>query len=238
VTVDLKPWGRWSTLGLGLTALFSGQGAALAMLVWWYGLGLNHWSDLTVNGVLVILSVYIATIVQLALLAAMTRRTGVGTMVYLGFILPRKRDLVLGIVVIAIVSAAGDAAIKLLGFNPVTQFQVDVYRTASAAGWLPWLWLALVVVGPIGEETLFRGFLFRGWHRSPRDTWIVITVTALLWALSHAQYNPYFMFQVFLFGLLLGWFRFKSESTILTILLHGLVNFQAMSETVLTFNDA
>jgi hypothetical protein len=69
VTVDLKPWGRWSTLGFGLTALFGGQGAALAMLIWWYGLDLNHWSDLMVDGVLVILSVYIATIVQLALLS-------------------------------------------------------------------------------------------------------------------------------------------------------------------------
>jgi CAAX prenyl protease-like protein len=38
------------------------------------------------------------------------------------------------------------------------------------------------VVAPIGEETLFRGFLFRGWHRSPRDAWPVI-VTASLWAL-------------------------------------------------------
>jgi CAAX protease family protein len=237
VTKDLKPWGRWSTLGLGLVALFGGQGAALAALIWWYGLGLNRWSDLMVDGVLVILSVYIATIVQLALLALMTRRTGVGTMVYLGLTPPRKRELVLGIVVIAIVSAAADGAIKILGFNPVTQFQVDVYRTASAANWLPWLWLAVVVVGPIGEETLFRGFLFRGWHRSPRDIWIVITVTALLWALSHAQYNPYLMSQVFLFGLLLGWFRFKSGSTILTILLHGLVNFQAMLETV-TFKNA
>jgi uncharacterized protein len=238
VIKDPKPWGRWSTLGLGLVALFGGQGAALTALIWWYGFSLNHLSDLMVDGVLVILSVYIATIVQLALLALMTRRTGLGTMVYLGLTPPRKRDLVLGIVVVVIVSVASDGAIKIFGLNPVSHFQEDVYRSASAAGWLPWLWLALVVVGPIGEETLFRGFLFRGWHRSPRDIWVVITLTALLWALSHAQYNPYLMFQVFLFGLVLGWFRFKSGSTILTILLHGLVNFQALLETVLTFKNA
>ena len=65
-----------------------------------------------------------------------------------------------------------------------TQFQLDIYRTASAAGWLPWLLLTVVVVTPIGEEMLFRGFLFRGWHRSPRDVWPVIVVTALLWAVA------------------------------------------------------
>jgi membrane protease YdiL (CAAX protease family) len=37
--------------------------------------------------------------------------------------------------------------------------------TAGAAGWLPWLWLTIVVVTPIGEETLLCGFLFRGWQR-------------------------------------------------------------------------
>src|SRR5262249_40270717 len=71
------------------------------------------------------------------------------------------------------------------------QFQLDTYRTASAAGWLPWLLFTVVVMAPIGEETLFRGFLFRGWHRSPRDIWPVIVVTAMLWAVVHLQYDPY-----------------------------------------------
>ncbi len=237
MTGDLRRWGRWSTLGLGLIALFGGQGVALTTLIWRYGLSLTHWSDLMVDGVLVTLSVYIATVVQVALLALMTRRTGAGTAIYLGLILPHKRDLLLGLGIVAIVGVAADGVSRILGFNLVTQFQLDIYRTASAAGWLPWLWLALVVVGPIGEETLFRGFLFRGWHRSPSDARVAIIITALLWALSHAQYNPYFMGQVFVFGLLLGWFRFKSGSTILTILLHGLVNFQGMLETVVASSN-
>jgi CAAX protease family protein len=234
---DLRPWGRWSTLGLGLVALFGGQGVALMTLIRWYGLSLTHWSDLMVDGVLVTLSVYIATAVQVALLALMTRPTGASTAMYLGLTLPHKRDLLLGIGIVAIVGAAADGVSRILGLNLVTQFQLDIYRTARVAGWLPWLWLALVVVGPIGEETLFRGFLFRGWHRSPSDAWVAIIITALLWALSHAQYNPYFMGQVFVFGLLLGWFRFKSGSTILTILLHSLVNFQGLLETVVASSN-
>jgi hypothetical protein len=37
---DVKPWGRWATLGLGLTAMLVGQMTALTAVMWWYGLGL------------------------------------------------------------------------------------------------------------------------------------------------------------------------------------------------------
>ena len=234
---DLKPWGRWATLGLGVIALFGGQMVALATLIRWYGLSLTRVSDLMVDGVLVTVSICIGTTVQVALLALMARQTGAGTAVYLGLTLPRKRDLLLGIVAVASFVAAADGVSRILGYNLVTQFQLDIYRSASAAGWLPWLWLAIVVVAPIGEETLFRGFLFRGWHRTPRDTWAAIIATALLWALTHVQYNPYFMAQVFVIGLVLGWFRWKSGSTILTMLLHGLVNFEGMVETVIAVHS-
>ena len=140
--------------------------------------------------------------------------------------------MLLGIIAVAILAVAADGISWILGYNLVSQFQLDIYNSASAAGWLPWLLLTLVVVAPIGEETLFRGFLFRGWHRTSRDSWAVIMITALLWALTHVQYNPYFMAQVFVIGLVLGWFRWKSGSTILTMLLHGLVNFEGVVETV------
>ncbi|SRR5712691_4508050 len=125
-----------------------------------------------------------------------------------------------------------------MGFSgcSVTQFQLDIYRTASAAGYLPWQWLTAVVVTPIGEETLFRGFLFRGWHRSPRHAWPVIIATALLWAFIHVQYDLYVIAQVFVYGLVLGWFRWVTRSTILAMLLHGLINFEGMLETFIAFH--
>jgi membrane protease YdiL (CAAX protease family) len=232
MTGEFKPWGRWATLGLGLIALFGGQIVALLALIRWYGVSLTRWSDLVTDGVLVTVSVCIATAVQVALLLLMAWPTGTGVVAYLGLTAPRKRDLLLGIIVVAILTAAADGVSWILGYSLVSQFQLDIYNSASAAGWLPWLLLVLVVVAPIGEETLFRGFLFRGWHRSPRDIWAVIIVIALLWALTHVQYNLYYMTQVFLIGLVFGWFRYKSGSTILTMLLHGLVNLESTIETV------
>jgi uncharacterized protein len=234
---DVKPWGRWATLGLGLIALLTGQAVALALLAWRYGLGLSHWTDLAVDGVAVTLIICLSTPVQVLLLALMARQTGATVADYLGLKLPHKSDVLLGIIAVVIFSVVGYGVSWLLGQNIVTSFQRDIYRTANAAGWLPWLWLAVVVVAPIGEETLFRGFLFRGWHRSPRDAWPVIIVIALLWAFIHMQYELYAITQVFVVGLLLGWFRWVTGSTILTMLLHGLINFEGMVETFVTFHN-
>ena len=150
---------------------------------------------------------------------------------YLGLIWPRRGEVVFGVTAMVVMIVAGNVLSWLLGRNLVTPFQLDIYKTASAGGWLLWLWLAIVVFTPIGEEILFRGFLFRGWLRSPRDVWPVIVVTSLLWALIHVQYDWYTIGQIFVFGLLLGWMRWATGSTLLTILLHALINSEGMIET-------
>jgi uncharacterized protein len=237
VISDVKPWGRWATLGLGVVALLTGQAVALTALIWWTGQGLVHWADIAGDGVAVTLVTCIATPVQVILLALMARRTGASASDYLGLVSPRQRDLVRGIIAALIFIGAGNGFSWLVGHNIVTQFQLDIYRTASTAGWLPWLWLTIVVVAPIGEETLFRGFLFRGWHRSPRDAWVAIAVTAILWAIIHVQYDLYVIAQVFVCGLLFGWFRWVTGSTVLTMLLHGMVNFEGLLETLMALRS-
>jgi len=44
--------------------------------------------------------------------------------------------------------------------------------------------------------------------------------------------NRYVTGQVFAFGVLLGWMRWCTGSTLLTILLHGMINVEGMLETV------
>jgi len=211
--------------------MLAGQTAALTAVIWWYGISFTRLPDFASDGVVATMIICISTPVQVSLLALMARQAGFSAVEYLGLALPRKGDVVIGIIVVSGFVVLADGTSWLLGRDIVTQFQLDLYRTASAAGWLPLLLLTVVVVAPIGEETLFRGFLFRGWHRSPRDAWAVIIVTALLWAVVHLQYDLYYMAQVFAYGLVLGWFRWATGSTILTILLHGLINFEGMVET-------
>ena len=219
------------TLFLAAVALLAGQMAALLALTWWYGQSLGHLPNFSGDGAAISLIIAVSTPVQVGLLALFARRTGAGVADYLGLIWPRRGEVLFGLCALVVMIVAGNVLSWLLGRGLVTPFQLDIFKTASAGGWLLWLWLAVVVLTPVGEEILFRGFLFRGWLRSPRDAFAVIVITSLLWALIHVQYDWYTIGQIFIFGLLLGWMRWASGSTILTILLHALINSEGMIET-------
>lgn len=228
-----RPWGRFASFGLAFIALLSGQMAGLMALTWWYGAGLGRLPDFSGDGIAVTFIILVSTPVQLMLLATFAKRASVSAAEYLGLIMPRRSELVFGVAATAALIIAGNVLSWLLGQNIVTPFQTGISRTAGEAGGLALLslWLAVVVVTPIGEEILFCGFLFRGWLQSPRDVWPVIVAVALLWALIHAQYDWYVLGQVFVFGLLLGWMRWATGSTILTIVLHAMINLEGMIET-------
>jgi uncharacterized protein len=231
LNATIKPLGRGATLALGVFALLAGQLAALLALTWWYGLGIGHLPDFSGDGAAIAVVIAVSTPVEVGLLALFARRTGASAADYLGLIWPRRGEVVFGVAAIVVIIIAGNALSWLLGRSLVTPFQLDIYKTASADGWVLWLWLSIVVLTPVGEEILFRGFLFRGWLRSPRDAFAVIVIIALLWALIHIQYDWYTIGQIFIFGLLLGWMRWATGSTLLTILLHALINSEGMIET-------
>jgi len=233
---DPQPWGRLATFGLGLVALLGSQAAALLALSWWFGRGIAQMPDFSGDGVAVTIVIFVSIPIQLVLLYLMAQRPGITAADYLGLKLPSRGELMFGAAATVTLIILGNALSWVLGRFIVTPFQLDIYRTADAAGWLPLLWVAVVVVTPIGEESLFRGFLFRGWLRASRDVWAVIAITAFLWAIVHVQYDWYIIAQVFCFGLLLGWLRWATGSTILTMLMHGLINFEGMLETLIALH--
>ena len=114
----------------------------------------------------------------------------------------------------------------LAGRNIVDRFQSDIYQAAITANLLPILLVAITIFIPIGEETLF----------APQHAWPVIVFTAGLFAIVHVQYDWFLIAQVFAFGVLFGWIRWASGSTILTMVMHALVNLEGMVETMLTFS--
>jgi membrane protease YdiL (CAAX protease family) len=83
--------------------------------------------------------------------------------------LPTPRDVAIAIAALAVAIAAADAITFALGKDLVPAFQIELHRTAREEGSLPWLWLAIIVAAPVGEELLFRGFMFRGFVHEPRD---------------------------------------------------------------------
>ena len=233
---DIKPWGVFATFVLGAIALLIGQFSGIAAIGWWYNFDLRQIAGVSQHGGAIVLFIFVSAPAQVAVLLAAAAYKG-NAASYLGYKLPRRSEVVVGIAALAVLIAIGDTVSWLAGRNIVDRFQTDIYQAAQNANLLAFLLIAITVFIPVTEESLFRGFLFRGWLRSPRHAWPAIVVTAGLFAVIHVQYDWFLIAQVFAFGLLFGWMRWATGSTILTMLLHALVNLEGMIETILTTNS-
>jgi uncharacterized protein len=228
----MKVWGYWATLGWTVLAFLAGQFAGFAVLLW---LRAGDWDSvlqMTFDGVLVTIFLVIFNPVTIAILALAARLVGADVSDYFALKWPSARDLGVGIAGLIILIVIGDALLYLSGRDLVTSFQLQSYTSAAAAGWLGPMLLAAIVVAPAGEEAVFRGFLFRGWVRSPRSVWPAVIVISMLWAALHIQYDWTGVLQIFVIGLFLGWMRWRSGSLVLTFLLHALFNLEGTLETL------
>jgi uncharacterized protein len=227
----MKIWGYWATLGWGFLALIGSQCLAFA-LIWLLGVS-NH--DALFDGRFVALSILIANPIIVAIIALAVAAARASLADYLALIIPPPRYVGIGLASLVCLIAIFDASLYFSGYPLVTSFQLQSYTTAASEGWLLALWVGAVLFAPAGEEILFRGFLFRGWVRSPRAVGpaiIAIVVISFLWAIIHVQYELIYVLEIFFVGLFLGWMRYVSGSTLLTFLLHALFNVEGTLETV------
>ena len=223
--------GYLATLLWGVFAFVVSQAVGVLVLWWMYRGDTAALVAQPYNGVAIAVVTVVTNAVEVALLIAIVAlwRQNVGA--YLGLILPRHDDLKLAAIAVALFIVGGDAIIYLANQQIVPPFETQAYETARASGWLLALAFAAIIVAPIGEELLFRGFLFCGWVRSQRGALIGIPVISVSFAGLHVQYDAVGMLQIFGVGLLLGWLRWRSGSTLLTIGCHAFVNFESSVET-------
>jgi membrane protease YdiL (CAAX protease family) len=227
------PLGYLSTFGWAVLSGIASTIASIILLVAMYGDRIVGLGDLTGDGKVFSLVLIISTVAQVGVLALAIRRTGWPVAEYLGLCAPGTREAAIAFVVFAAYVLGSDALTYLMGRDIVTPFQADIFRTARDTGTIWLMWVAVVLVGPAGEEIMFRGFLYRGWARSPRLVAPAIFVISALWSILHIQYDWYGILQIFVGGLLLGWVRWRSGSTLLTFVLHGAMNAWATIETTL-----
>jgi membrane protease YdiL (CAAX protease family) len=228
----MKIWGYWTTLGWSIVAFLIGQFAGFGVVLW---LRRGDWDSILqtpFDGVLVTIFVAISNPVTIGVLAIAVSLTRSDLSDYFALKWPAPRDLTIGIAVLAALIVAGDALLYVSGRDVVTAFQLQSYTTAAAAGWLPAMLAAAILIAPAGEEAMFRGFLFLGWARSPRSVWPAIVVISILWAMLHIQYDWAGVLQIFVIGLFLGWMRWRSGSLVLAFLLHALFNLEGTLETL------
>ncbi|WP_417345084.1 CPBP family intramembrane glutamic endopeptidase [Ferrimonas sp.] len=86
------------------------------------------------------------------------------------------------------------------------------------------VFLGTVILAPLAEELFYRQFLWQALQQQWQRPWLTIVLTSAAWAMVHGQYTWVGLVHIFLFGLILGWSRHKSESLWVPIGLHSLNN--------------
>jgi membrane protease YdiL (CAAX protease family) len=226
----MKVWGIWATLAFAILAFVLGQAMGFAVLS---TLKTIDPGRVATDGTAVAIYTLISNPIEIVTLVLAIQLLGSNARDYLGIDIPHWRDVAIAVAGLAATIAAADALTFALGKDMVPAFQIELHRTARAQGSLPWLWLAIIVAAPVGEELLFRGFLFRGFVHEPRDAVPGILIISLIWSMLHVQYDWFGTSQVFVIGLLFGFVRWRTGSTTLAILMHVLLNLESVVETVI-----
>lgn len=228
-----RPW------GIIMTAIWTGLvlvASVVAMLVAvaiWLPETLSGAFDLDQDARTFGILFMAAVLAEIGVLAIAARLAGWRVTDYLGLNIPSPRETAFAFACVFGFVLVFDGFTYLVGKDIVTPFQIDLYRSAQDARSLLLLWLTLVVAAPVGEEVLFRGFLFRGWAQTPRSVMPAIVIISVFWAAIHTQYDWFGIVQIFMIGLLLGWVRWRTGSTLLTIGLHGVINAWATVQTII-----
>jgi HAD superfamily hydrolase (TIGR01509 family) len=229
----IRPWGFWATIGLAFAIFVIWVIAQGLVAATWLILSHSKISaaEAESNGFILALTAC-ATAPAVLVLTWLFSWIRVGSYArhYLGLrMVPGKEFLgwTAGILALVVLS---DGLTKLMGRPIVPDSMIEAYQTA---GFLPLLWLALMVAAPLTEETLFRGFLFEGILHSKSGARGALIVSAGMWASIHVQYDWYGKATIFVFGLFLGYVRLKTGSTLVTIFLHSLMNLIVTLQIVL-----
>jgi hypothetical protein len=223
----MKIWGIASTLAFAVLAFVLGLAVGDDAMTAALGADPSRSA-----GAAVAVSLLVGNPVQIVTLALAVRMTGEDLLAYFAIDVPRRRDLIISVAGLAVVILVADLLTVAFGRELVPAFQLEIHRSAQAEGALLSLWFALIVVAPVGEELLFRGFLFRGFVREPRDALPGILAISLIWSLLHIQHDWFGVTLLFGIGVLFGYVRLYSGSTTLVILLHALLNLESVLETV------
>jgi membrane protease YdiL (CAAX protease family) len=221
---DAGPWRFWATTAWGLAMMVAGMaaGVAAAFVLSWLDPASSSADDLASvlarHPTAIIAGPAAGALVVLLLAVRLSR---MDLRAYLGLILPRRVDVMIGVAGLVAVYALSLLVNHLAAATASSQWVVQIYRDAALLGGLPALALAIVILYPLSEELLFRGFLLPGWAASRLGPTGAILLTAATWTALHIQYDLAGLANVFCLGILFGWLRRRSGSTLLTIFLHA-----------------
>ena len=133
----------------------------------------------------------------------------------------RSQDWLFGLGAISIVILLSFIAGRLLDRPVISDAVVVAYQSAHV---MSLFWVAVVIVAPVFEEVLCRGWLYGGLAASRLGHGAAIAVSALIWTGIHTHYDTFDLSLVLCVGLVLGAVRARSGSVYPCIGLHMLFN--------------
>jgi len=230
-------WKFWGTALWGLfvfAAMFVGQLAVVGWLVLRREGPIDIAAAIQVvgGGLTISLSVIMGLPAVLAALWIAIRFSRTAFTDYLALRWTSWSNVLIGVVALFVLVMAWDLLSRATGREVEPGFMGDVLKSARADGALWLLVIAFCVAAPISEEFFARGFLYRGWSESSLGTAGAILLSSLVWTALHLQYDWFFFGEVFSIGLLLGYLRYRFNSTWLTVIVHGLNNLAAVVQTI------
>jgi membrane protease YdiL (CAAX protease family) len=229
-------WKFWGTALWGLfifAGMFVGQATVIAYFVLRQEGPLDLAAAIHVVGAGLTISLSVIMGLPAVLLAAWvaTHFSRTPFVDYLALRWTSWRNFLIGAVSLAVLVGCWDLLSRALGREVTPGFMGEVLKSAQADGALWLLVIAFCIAAPISEEVLARGFLYRGWSESRLGVAGAIFLSSLAWTSLHLQYDWFFFCEVFSIGLLLGYLRYRSNSTWLTVVIHGLNNTAATIQT-------
>jgi membrane protease YdiL (CAAX protease family) len=228
-TASPSPWGPGVTVAFLFLIIVAVVGAQTVIGLAWVLLFTLHSSSnletlattLQFDGDLLAVTTLAGAVVAVGVVALLVRSRGATLRGYLGLEPVRLKGAILWTLVTLAFLASYDAVSVALDRPTVPDFMVRAYESA---GFLPLLWIAVALVAPVWEETVFRGFGFRGLRSSRFGITAAIGLPTLLWACLHLQYDAFDIAYVFGLGVLFGIARERTGSVTMPILLHILTN--------------
>ena len=131
----------------------------------------------------------------------------------------RQKDVFLGTLLLAMFIALEEIYMWILGIEMPEGFITFMLSEPIILSLI-----SVIIIAPIAEEFLFRGFLYSQLKRTKLGPWGAITLSSLLWTVIHFQYEILILIVLFVFGMFLGYVRMAYNSLSLPIILHAMNN--------------
>lgn len=230
-------WGFWATVGFSLVVAAAFLAIQTAVVIGWVIIRVASTGKvpdqadaemLGSNGLFLAIATLITMPACLGLVVLFAKlKRGASIAGYLGLRAVPPRVALAWLGCLLAYAVATDSLTYALGRRVVPEFMANAYRTA---GVLPLLWIALLVMPPLFEESFMRGFMLEGFRRTRLGATGAVVVTSAVWASVHLQYGLYEIAVIFVGGLLLGAAKVRTGSIYVPMAMHCLQNLIATAE--------